>query len=690
MSFVEDILAPDTGGGWLAGGWVTDPDGARSPSVWASRDGRSWRRTTLPPAPSSEPRDGVYRIARRGNVTVALGDRFQAGGFQGNVKLAAWRRTGGRWTALTDETSPVLSFAGRIVDVTSASDKFFALGASQSFGRSLVQIFESADGAAWSVHSTIPVPANERFAPAEMIAVGERLIVVGEGGVPSAIEGRIMVWDGDAWTQIDPRVSGMTGSRRIQVASVRYVPRVGFAAGGLDQRGGLEIPAAWFSSDGTQWSRLPDTAVPPAAGASAIHMIAAADGRFRAVGNSPSGPLLWRSVDGRRWTMMDTPKKPHRGTWENVTIAATASTTMILLAGDGGSDMYRRGPSGSWSTVDKPPAFPGSTGDTAELRGVAALDGRVVAIGKDARGRPLVLASRDARSWTRVPLNDPQARLEAIAGNRHRFVIAGWRLVRGRARLALWTSDTGRTWRVIGGTALAPIGAFVDVEPDGRGFALAASEGSVRGLQVTTWSGDPNALRPGRILGLGEARGICVGPGGATVVAVRGQGGNEQIVAWTRNRSGDWAREPQIVATASEPHDCAGGPDDTVIVGSGSVGSTATMWRKTGDAAWVRSDMAITQLPSALFAAVHDGRRVFVTGQHGVRGQIDLALWRSDRPGFEEAMSVGPVFIEPGYQAALALTIFRGKLVLVGRRGTSNGAIWVGPTEYERPPLPNG
>src|SRR5699024_9453269 len=122
---------------------------------------------------------------------------------------------------------------------------------------------------------------------------------------------------------------------------------------------------------------------------------------------------------------------------------------LLVAYNDSGSDAYRRGPDGQWSAIDKPPAFPGAAGGASELRDVAASGRRVVAIGQDARGRPLVLTSTNARSWSRAPVPDRRARLLAIAENDGTFAIAGWRLVRGQAHVALWTSSTGRAWHLV-------------------------------------------------------------------------------------------------------------------------------------------------------------------------------------------------------------------------------------------------
>jgi hypothetical protein len=611
-------------------------------------------------------------IARRGGVVVALGDRFD-----GVLRPAAWRRSGGSWTALSDLSSPLLSFSGKFVDLTTSAEGFVALGWAQSSTGTGTPIFASRDGTTWVVEATVPVAAGERFVPTGVTAVGGRLFVTGGSVVGGATEGRILVWDRGEWTKIDPRASGMAGSGETQVATVAY-RQVGFVAGGVAKRGDLEVPAAWVSSDGITWQRLPDSAVPTPAGGGAIHKIVAAGNRFVAAGNSRSGPLLWTSSDGRRWAAVDAPKKRYQAAWANAHVAATPTTTVLSLSGEGIADAYRRGASGSWSVIDKPPAFPGATGGNAELHGVAASPTKLVAIGQDARGKPLVLTSGNTRSWTRAPLADPRARLVAVSHGRGRFAIAGWRLVDGRARVALWISKDGRRWRRLGGTAVSPLGAFVDIEADGKRFSIAAMEGTARGVQVSAWSSDGRTAVASRILGPGAARAICVGPNGATVVAVRGDGARAQIVAWHRTPTGRWSLEPEVVANAAIAEGCADGPSGTLVVGRGTTDSTAATWRRAGPGApWGRTVLAVTSPPSGLLAVGRDGDGFLTTGETGARGQVDLAAW-SIRRNSMAAMG-GPVFAEPGYQAGLGIARFGERIVIVGRRGAGSGAIWVGP-----------
>jgi hypothetical protein len=53
-------------------------------------------------------------------------------------------------------------------------------------------------------------------------------------------------------------------------------------------------------------------------------------------------------------------------------------------------------------------------------------------------------------------------------------------------------------------------------------------------------------------------------------------------------------------------------------------------------------------------------------------------VWRIDRNSLS-SIGGSPVFAEAGYQAGLGIVQFGNRIVVVGSRGSGNGAIWVGP-----------
>jgi hypothetical protein len=365
---------------------------------------------------------------------------------------------------------------------------------------------------------------------------------------------------------------------------------------------------------------------------------------------------------------------------------------MILLTTtrENGSDVFRRGPRSGWVVVDRPPAFPAPKPAAAELRDVATAAGRLVAIGQDGKRRPLLLLSRDGRRWARLPFQDAQAQLFSVTVTAREIMIAGTRTIRAEPHLALWTSRDGKRWEQVGGTRGDPIGAFVDVVSDrGRSLAL-AYEGSARGLVTSVWSGRGALWRTDAVLGRGEARALCMGPHGATAVSVRDGQSADEVVVWQRGATGRWPREPELVATNARPHGCADAGFGTFVVGSDRA-SASVMWtRRAPGERWTPNILQTSNPAGSLYDITRDGDSVLVTGAGGSRGQLDLVLWRFER-GRGNALGGGdPVFSAPGGQGGFGVVGYRNQIVIVGRSGAGDGAIWLGRDPVPGIELPGG
>jgi hypothetical protein len=667
--YAEDPLALGNGQGWLVGGYVVDSDGMRIPSVWRSGDGISWTRATLPQTSSNERRDGVFQLARRGNVTVALGQRYVDG-----VRPAAWRGVNGKWTALTDPADPLLAFPGSVEAVTTTSDGFAAVGVTYATAGVAARVFTSTDGTRWDALADIPYTFGQRFVPLSIAASRDTIVVAGDSG-DSPDAGRIWVYRG-TWTQVDPTTAGLSGPGPHQVSSVVYRQGFGWIAGGEASRLGVEIPAVWVSPDAVNWRRLPDDTVPSSAGGAAVHRIVGVADGFLAAGASGSGALVWKSPDGLRWTSIDAPKQILPG-GERVSVASSGQTILLDVARSNGSNLYRLSSgASSWSSVEKPPAFP-SAGTAVVLESVAASTSRVITVGVDARGRPLLMASSNGRSWTRLPFDDPKARLNAISVNRGTFTIAGWRLIGGRAHLAVWTSRSGARWHRVGGGALDPIGIFVDIAADGRTSSALAVRDTGRGFETSVWSIRAHGYLPATVLGRGEARAICIGPGGALALATRDSGATESVVAWRRQAPGPWSGESESVTARGSATSCEVGSSRQVVGGIGAGG--ASFWVRDPDGRWEQTTLAATAPPTTIEDVIRDGSGFIATGSSGARGQADLGIWQSSNGvSWRSLATIEPVFIEPGYQAGRSILRYHGKLIVVGQTGAGNGGIWVG------------
>ena len=668
--YVADIVPADGAGNpWLAVGYLVDGGGARYPSAWTSPDAVSWRRSAMPPTGSSEQRDGPFHVARRGGVAVAIGNRFD-----GQFRAAAWWSSApGVWNAVP-LTDPLVAFDGDVNALAAGPTGFIAVGMKDDGFGSTVTAFHSADGRAWTVHSEFRRPVVDGFFPLGVSVTSDRIVVVGDNANNQDVDGRIWTY-ARGWHRVDPASIGLGGTGLQQVAGVAWDPTLGFVAGGVIT-GGVEVPTVWTSPDGLAWTRVPDGSAMVATAPAAIHEVVAVAGGFLAVANSGAGPRLWRTANGRDWTVIATPSLP-RSDGALLEVASTGTTTALLFLTQTGSRLFRR-TSADWTRADTGDAFPRPSPVAAELRDVAVAGRRVVAVGNDGQERPLVMVSTGGASWRKAPFADRSARLVAISSQKGTFHIVGWRLVKGVARLAAWTSRAGTSWRLVGGTAFEPVGVFADVTQGPSGLVAVAFEPSRRGFVTSVWALTSRGWRSSAVVGAGLARAICTGPDGTTAVATTGTSPQSTVVAWTRRGDGRWPREPEVVATRSTAERCADGPNGTVIVGSSASGAAVT-WRRTRGGAWRATVIAQTGPPSAVLDVARLGSGFLATGTSGERGQSDLAVWESsDGAQWNRTGGTDPVFFDPGYQAGVGLARLGPLVIVVGRHGAGNAGLWVG------------
>jgi hypothetical protein len=665
--YVMDVLPAESGNPWLAVGYVVDGDGNRDPSAWTSNDGATWLRFEMEETGSPERRDGPFRVARLGNVSVALGNRFD-----GRRRPAAWWSTApNEWNALENPADPLLAFEGDIEGVDAGPDGFVAVGYRDETSGTTVSVFRSDDGQAWRVDSSFFTPSSARFHPLGVTTTGTRVVVVGDTAGGASRDGGIWIGENGSWRSIDPAPVGLGGPGFQQVIGIAWDPNLGLVAGGLAGQS-VDAPTLWVSRTGDDWERLPALE----GGIAGVHEVETVPGGYVASGSSDAGPRIWRSSNGRDWSLVPTPASGSTA-GKGVFVASDGTRIVFVVTGQTGSQMFHR-VGADWRRADTGPAFPASTPFAAELRDVAVAKNRLVAIGNDGHERPLIMVSAAGGAWSKASFTDAAARLQAVTSDRGVFTIVGWRLIRGRARLALWTSRDGSAWGRLGGTAAVPVGAFVDITPSRWGLLAVALEGSQRGLQTSVWARSRGSWRSVAILGLGEARAICAGPNGAVAVANVGGDARSRVLAWSRPPGGSWPSEQEVVAAGSAAR-CADGPSGTVIVGSDASGAAVT-WRRTRPGRpWIKTVVGVSAPPTAINDITRDGSGFLATGTSGGRGQSDLAIWQSaDGARWARIGETEPVFLEPGFQAGQGIVKARGRIFVVGRHGAGNAGLWAG------------
>lgn len=668
--YVLDVLGADAGQPWLAVGWVVDSDGIRTPSAWTSNDGAAWNRFTMEGTGSPEARDGPYSVARRGNVAVAVGERFDT-----RRRLAAWWSTSPNvWTALKNPADELLAYEGEIQDVAATPTGFYAIGNRDTGFGTEITFFYSADGQTWHRHSVHSTVAPEYVRTLALAGSANRIVVVGITSNEAGADGRIWTYDDvRGFRRVDPTPLGLDGPGSRNVGAVAWHPTLGFVAGGATSTGSAEIPTLWHSTTGETWERLPTLE----GGVAAVHDIAVIPGGFVAAGSSNAGPRVWRSSDGRTWSSVPTPLTGTTAGKE-ITVASDGSKIVYGVTADTGSQLFHR-VGNEWVRADRGPGFPSSKPRGAQLLDVAAAQGRVVAVGSDGDDRPLVMTSRNGVSWTRATLADKAARLLAVTSYKGTFTIAGWRLLDGRAYLALWTSRTGTTWRRVGGSRTGPVGAFVDLAVTSTGVLALAFEPGQRGLVTTVWASRRGAWQPVAELGPGIATALCAGPHGVVAVAAATQEPGTRIKVWSRPPGRPWSAQPEIVAARAVASRCADGPKGTVLVG-GDETFVAVSWTRTRPGErWSKSVVASSQPRTEILDVIRDGSGFLATGTSGGRGQADLAIWRSpDGARWVRLAEAEPISLEPGYQAGAGIAKIRDRVVVVGQHGAGNAGIWTG------------
>ena len=247
---------------------------------------------------------------------------------------------------------------GSLVEGVAASRIAVAVGSSGSRPAAWV----STDGATWQAMlinagtTTPPEPATRMTS----VAIGAVTVAGGWAGGPSD----------------PPEAQGAIGrARNFNLAG--YV-----AVGQTGSEGQPTGATAWFSADGSTWSRVADRDLPRDAVLEAVTSIG--DG-FLAVGSSVARDraVVWGSVDGHAWTAMaDDPVFHHFGLkvrMLGVAGSGTGATAVgVSLFGTqfGSATAWQTADGQSWRRVPDAPVF-----DGGEMAAVVESNGTVVAAG---------------------------------------------------------------------------------------------------------------------------------------------------------------------------------------------------------------------------------------------------------------------------------------------------------------------
>ncbi len=255
---------------------------------------------TAPDGPGTAGHPGHFPGQATIADVVAAGDRLVAVGYVGwEWRPVAWTSTDGDRWALVEIGRPVPSdpsFAQAVAEMPSGG--LVAVG---STGRTAVA-WTSPDGAAWTSRPVTVLGGPDDWERMTTVAAGPSGLLAGGSVGPELFERRARFWrssDGTEWTPI-PDDAAFEGA---EVTAILPLDDGWLAAGRLGTGQRTTGSVAWRSADGEHWTRVDD------AGLALGHvraMTRAPDGSIVAVGSEPNeiGAYAWRSTDdGQTWAL---------------------------------------------------------------------------------------------------------------------------------------------------------------------------------------------------------------------------------------------------------------------------------------------------------------------------------------------------------------------------------------------------
>lgn len=261
----------------------------------------------------------------------------------------------------------------------------------------------------------------------DVVAGGPGLVAVGTDGLFENADGA--VWystDGEEWTRV-PDPDGVFGGPAAQYINAVTVGGPGLVAVGYEWLDGTDAPVVWTSPDGLDWTRVPyDELAFGGEGYPGLSDVIAWDGGLLAVGRQSGDPIaekggVWVSDDGIEWRRVET----EPGVFDTHAPAKVYASPLGVVAVGGGG------------------------------------------VGADGEGQPaMVWWSEDGRTWERIgdriPVFQSLHNPSVVSGDGNWAGIwdvttggpglvavgeDGWCTQTGcKVQAAVWTSTDGRTW----------------------------------------------------------------------------------------------------------------------------------------------------------------------------------------------------------------------------------------------------
>ncbi|MFI6394934.1 protein kinase [Nonomuraea sp. NPDC050540] len=421
-----------TSSGFVAVGSTVLDDDTERPAAWTSADGVSWARTE---STSIGKLDAVRRLTgviAKGSTVLAVGEPPL--GALGAVALRS-RDAGRTWLPSTPP------FANDYL-LSVASDAFVLVPASETTPKG-VEVSCSSEGVEWSPCGWIGTD-NADHGVARLLSFSSKGVAALMGdmngpdqyAVYTSADGR--VWNKSVTTGAtsgDMRALAVTDSGTFVLSGDRPSTSTGGEPVLMTARPG-EAAARVALQKVAGWTRLP----------AEVTRLAAAGGRYLAVGAAAADAGIWTSADGRTWSRVEGPE---------IDGAHLQRLSDVAYGGAG------------WLTA-------GLTMD------------------KRLSTRPLLLASADGRSWRRIEITDsasagsehPVQALHALAAGRSGYVIAG---STAAGPVLLFTTDLRKLTRSVELPASESSVRIHDVAPTVSGYAAVGGSGSAGHENAVVW-----------------------------------------------------------------------------------------------------------------------------------------------------------------------------------------------------------
>jgi hypothetical protein len=474
--------------------------------------------------------------------------------------------------------------------------------------------------------------------------------------------------------------------------------------------GGRPAVAVYRSPDGTAWTFAATLGTP--AGFVADMTGGGPDG---AAVTGHAGRILaaFSSADGASWRPVPPSGSTAIGSTasQDTTGVAVAAGGVVVAAGTTTGDPDSRQPLITVLSPQFAPehvdvaAIPGAADPQLAVNGIAAANGRQVAVGS-ANGYPMAWTSTDGgSSWTRAVGQPPGAlnrpgiqQLTSVT-----FGPAGWLAVGGVTAVAaqhpvVVGSADGIVWQAADGeAAFSEPGLFTEQAAAGPGGYVIVGYQAISGRMTAAawWSaglagwrraGTLNAS-PGTSQGATQMMGVTAGPRGFVAVGAAG----DQGAAWTSPDGRNWNQVSlplPVGATRAVLQQVASDGRTVAAVGTAltTTGQQVPFAASSSDggASWAESGLPVPSGRAFVTALAATGRGFVAAGTFGsTPGHQDVVVWTSaDGSAWKAVAPAGQGLAGPGIQAITALTASASTLTGVGFTASPAGeqpVFWQSP-----------